>query len=166
MASSHLYNTITTILAALFEHEEKHLRNRSDAILERHIAKGGSKDGFRHMGMIVTKLTGSSLPRGTFDRLHESLMPEMDTLRTEKKQLETDKALIQQTLALVLKDAHTPQDIRDALPNCVQDIIPICRGLQRSRPEGYTLLDNPRALSQYMRTRDRIEFHIGTRLLY
>lgn len=161
-----LFLTITAILSHLFEREEAHLAARARALLPKHAALGGSKDGFRHMGFITTELTGSYKTRGTYDRLHPSLAPEMDAIMAAGKTIETDRAWIKQALAILLEDAHSPQDIRDALPNCMQGVIPECTGLQRTRPEAYTIADNPRAFSQYMRLRDKIEFYVAARLLY
>jgi hypothetical protein len=56
--------------------------------------------------------------------------------------------------------------MRDALPNALKEFIPGAQRLERTRPEAFTLQDNPRAYSQYMKLREKIEFYIATRLLY
>lgn len=166
MSQHQLFDIVTQILAVLFEREEANFIKLEQDLVTRHSQLGGSKDGFRHMGQVYTHLTGSSRRQGTYDRLSPELTGEMDSIRTTRKQVEMEKNLIRQALVLVLKGVSAPQDIRDALPNCLKDLIPAIARLPRTREEAYTLLDNPRALSQYMRIRDRIEFYVASRLLY
>lgn len=166
MIGNQLFNNITAILRFLFDREEAHLAAREEEIIRRHGAEGGSKDGFRHMGMVYTRLTGQYRSRGTYDRLHPSLAPQMGAILTDRKILTADKDRIKQALALVLRDTRTFQDMRDALPNSLHTLVPECKGLERTREEAYTLRDNPRAYSQYMQLRDKIEFYVAARLLY
>src|SRR3569833_1989491 len=119
-----LFNNVTALLSFLFERELMHLNTRQSQVLVQHAAKGGSKDGFRHMGMIYTTLAGEARKRGSYDRLVPALVPEMGSILTSRKVIENDQARIKQALTLVLRDAHSPQDMRDALPNCLQDLIP------------------------------------------
>jgi len=80
--------------------------------------------------------------------------------------MQADKERIRQALTLVLRDCRSFQDMRDALPNALKDFIPGSNRLERTRPEAYTLEDNPRAHAQYMKLREKIEFYIAARLLY
>jgi|SRR6185437_5604134 len=166
MVGNQLFNNINTILRYLFEREEANLARRESEMVLRHAAMGGSQDGFRHLGMVYTRLAGAARKRGHYDRLPLNLVPEMGSILTSKKVIEADKARIKQALALVLQDTRSYQDMRNALPNCLQHLIPECNGLERTREEAYTIRDNPRAFSQYMMLRDRIEFYVAARLLY
>jgi hypothetical protein len=166
MYKNQLFDNVSTIQGYLFDREDAHLANREMAILDRHILSGGSKDGFRHMGQICTRLVGPSRQRGTFDRLNSSLAAEMGCIQTARHKLDHEKARIKQALILVLRDTHSFQDMRDALPNCLRDLVPVLKRLERTREEAYTLLDNPRAFSQYMSLREKIEFYVAARLLY
>jgi hypothetical protein len=163
---SALYYSIHTIVNFLFEREEAHLRQREEKLVAKHMAAGGSRDGFKHMGKVYTQLTGAAISRGKYDRLSSDLAPEASSIMTVRRVIEADRSRIQQALYLVLKDTRTPQDVRDALPNCLQDLVPTAKGLARTREEAYTLRDNPRAYSQYMMLRDKIEFYVASRLLY
>lgn len=166
MSDTRLFDNITAIIKFLFDREEANLAQREVAVMNKHAIDGGSKDGFRYMGKIYTQLNRQSRVRGTFDRLHPSLVPEMGAIQTDRKIVEADKDRIKQALALVLRDTRSHQDMRDALPNCLKDLIPECQRLERTREEAYTLRDNPRAYSQYMMLRDKIEFYVASRLLY
>jgi len=166
MTDDYLFKTITTILDALFEREKANFHNRTKALIPKHQAKGGSKDGFKFMGVIYTDLMGSARPRGTYDPLHTSLVPEIESLLSAYETAQNDQGWIKQALVLVLTGTRSAQDRRDALPNCLQGIVPDLVGLQRTREEAYTLANDPRGLSQYMRLRDKIEFYAAARLLY
>lgn len=160
------YGEIQTILQALFDREFANLAKREQALITKHTSMGGSADGFRYMGVIYSQLAGRMRSMGNYDRPHESLVPELSAIITERKVLEGDRTRIQQALALVLAGTHTTQEIRDALPNCLQHLVPGLAGLERTREEAYTLVDNPRAYSQYMMIRPKIEFYVAAQLLY
>lgn len=166
MAGNELYDTITEIMGILFDREETQIRNRELSLLPRHASLGGSKDGFRHMGVVYTQLATSVRKQGTYDRVHASLVPELDTILAERKVIQSDREWIKQALFLVLQDARSAQDLRDALPNCLTALLPQCARLARTRGEAFTLSDNPRAFSQYMRLKDKIEFYVAARFLY
>ena len=40
------------------------------------------------------------------------------------------------------------------------------KGMERSRPEGFTLMTDPRKTKQYQKLREKIEFYTAARLLY
>lgn len=161
-----LFITITHILHTLFEREEAFVKKRVKEILRKNSLDGGSSDGFRHMGLVYTELTGTARTRGRFDRLKPHLVPDMDLTLKDQKSVEDEKARIKQALAMVLKDCVTAQDMRDALPNSLKDLIEPIKGLERRREEAFTLVDNPRAYNQYMELRDKIDFYVAARLLY
>lgn len=162
-----LFNTITSLMVFLFDREEANLVKREEALIEKNMfLSPGSSDGFRYMGIIYSRLQGNARRLGKFPSLHHSLTGEMGTIDTERKVIQADKARIKQALTLVLRNVHSFQDMRDALPNCMKDLVAGCRGLERTRPEAYTLADNRLSYTQYMAIREKIEFYTATRLLY
>ncbi|RUX60183.1 hypothetical protein [Mesorhizobium sp. M7A.F.Ca.CA.002.12.1.1] len=165
-ANDRLFNTVMTILNLLFEREEEQLTKRALKMVPRNIALGGSTDGFRHMGVIYSELSGGMRRQGKYLPVHRSLSGEMDAIVAERKAMEYEKDRIRQAFTLVLRGCQTFQDMRDALPNCVKDLIPECRHLERTREEAFTLADNPRSYTQYMQLREKIEFYVASRLLY
>lgn len=84
----------------------------------------------------------------------------------DKKEVEFDRLRVKQALALLLKDVRTAQDLRDALPNQLAEMIDQIKGMERSRPEGFTLMTDPRKIKQYQKLREKIEFYTAARLLY
>ena len=164
MQPNQLFKNITAIMAYLFDREEAQLLQREIQLVDENALKGGSTDGFRYMGRTYSRSVGRK--QGHFPQLDPGLVPEMDTILAERKTVEDDKNRIKQALALVLEGATSFQDFRDALPNCLQHLMPECQGLERDREEAFTLRDNPRAYSQYMVLREKIEFYVAARLLY
>lgn len=161
-----LFATVTFLMKVLFDREEVHLARRQEKTITKNTALGGSSDGFKHMGIIYTQLTGPARKLGAYSLLHESLKPEMDDILADQKIMAADKERIKMALVMVLRGATDFQAIRDALPNGVCELIPECRRLERTRPEAFTLADNPRSYTQYMALREKIDFYIAARLLY
>jgi hypothetical protein len=165
-AENIVFNNVNILLRALFEREEVFLQKRERSMIDQYTQAGGNPDGFRHLGVIYSLLQGGDKARGTYGCLPVGMIPEMDQVLAEKATMAADKERIRQALTLVMRDCKTFQDMRDALPNALKEFIPGAQRLERTRPEGYTLQDNPRAYSQYMKLREKIEFYIATRLLY
>ncbi|ESX17861.1 hypothetical protein X766_15755 [Mesorhizobium sp. LSJC255A00] len=161
-----LFNTVTALLNILFEKEEAQITKRTNKMIAKNISLGGSGDGFRHMGEVYSELSGVGRRRGNYSMLNQRLVGEMDAILAERKAFRNERDRIRQAFTMVLRDCRTFQDMRDALPNCVKDLIPECRHLERTRPEAFTLADNPRSYTQYMQLREKIEFYVASRLLY
>ncbi|TIN00984.1 MAG: hypothetical protein E5Y34_11045 [Mesorhizobium sp.] len=165
MGSNHLFHNVTFLLNLLFEREEAQLHKREVAMITKNTSLGGTPDGFRHLGMTYTLIAGHR-GRANFGRLNQDLVSEMTEITDERQATQNEKDRIKQAFTMVLRDCHDYQDMRDALPNCVQDLIPECRTLERTRPEAFTIADNPRSYTQYMKLREKIEFYVASRLLY
>jgi hypothetical protein len=165
-AKATLYELVTGLIATLFEREEASLTRRIENVATRNSALGGSIDGCRHAGVVFTSLKGKKRSMGSYSRIHPTLVEEANLILEDQKILASEKAKIQQAFAIVLRDARSLQDIRDALPNAVRDIAPELSHLERTRPEAYTLADNPRSYTQYMKLRDKIEYHVASRMLF
>mgnify|MGYP003456900741 FL=1 len=84
----------------------------------------------------------------------------------DKREVEFDRLRVKQALAILLKGCRTAQDLRDALPNQLAEMIDQIKPIARSRPEGFTIMDDPRKYKQYQMLREKIEFYTVTRLLY
>jgi len=161
-----VFNNVNVFLKAIFEREEVFLQKRERSIIDLYLKGGGKPDGFRHVGVIYSILQTGDKSRGSYGTLPVSLIPEMDQILLEKATMAADKERIRQALTMVLRGCKTAQDIRDALPNALKDFNQDIQRLERTRPEAYTLENNPRAYSQYIKLREKIEFYIAARLLY
>ena len=161
-----LYNNSTTIAHLLFEKEEQSLLRREMELVDKNASLGGSPDGFRHMGRIYSHLMGRARAMGQYKPIVLPLVNEISALGTERKILEADQERITQALVLVLRGTSTWQDIRDALPNSLKDLIPEIKDRDRTRPVAYTLEQNSRSYNQFMKLSDKIDYYVAMRLLH
>jgi len=161
-----LFHTISAIMKALFEKEQAYLSKQGVDLITRNSELGGTPDGFRFAGVIHTQLVGAARGRGNYGPLDDALVPEMFNIKSQKETMEFEMVRIKQALSLVLRDCQTPQDVRDALPNSLKNLIPGCAGLERTRPEAFTIVSDEKTYSQYMNLREKIEYYVASMLLH
>ena len=165
--SAQINEIIRALTDALFSAEIKRLRKRElDLVTENRSLSSEHYDGFFYQGQFYTDLDRSLAAKGIKTSLHPSLVPSMERHIKDKKEVEFDRLRVKQALALLLKDVRTAQDLRDALPNQLVEMIDQIKGMERSRPEGFTLMTDPRKIKQYQKLREKIEFYTAARLLY
>ena len=165
--SAQINEIIRALTDALFSAETKRLRKREfDLVAENRSLSSQHYDGFFFQGQFYTDLDKSLASKGIKASLHPSLVPSMERHIKDKKEVEFDRLRVKQALALLLKDVRTAQDLRDALPNQLAETIDQIRGMERSRPEGFTLMTDQRKIKQYQKLREKIEFYTAARLLY
>lgn len=161
-----LHELLKVIITKTFEHEEKRLRQREIQLVNENHQLGGSSDGFRHMGKIFTNLEQRLISKGRFTSVQPSMAHAVDLYLEDYNLIGYDKIRVNQAIMLVLKDTRATQDIRDALPECLVDVLPWGKDCPRTRPEAYTLVDNPRSYNQYLQLREKIEFYLASKMLY
>ena len=99
--------------------------------------------------------------------LEDPLVDEGNTLYADNKELSDDRQSIKQVLVQTLWDCETEQDIRDALPDCLNDLLPpMVSRLPRTRPMAFTIQDNPRAMKYFNKVLPRIEYYCAMRLIF
>lgn len=165
--STQINEIIRALTDALFSAEVKRLRKRElDLVAENRSLSSEHYDGFFYQGQFYTDLDRSLAAKGIKASLHPSLALSMEQHIKDKKEVEFDRIRVKQALALLLKDVRTAQDLRDALPNQLAEMIDQIKGMERSRPEGFTLMTDQRKIKQYQKLREKIEFYTAARLLY
>ena len=165
--SAQINEIIRALTDVLFSAEIKRLRKRElDLVAENRSLSSEHYDGFFYQGRLYTDLDRSLAAKGIKTSLHPSLVPSMERHAKDKKEVEFDRLRVKQALALLLKDVRTAQDLRDALPNQLAEMIDQIKDMERSRPEGFTLMTDPRKIKQYQKLREKIEFYTAARLLY
>ena len=165
--SAQINEIIRALTDALFSAETKRLRKKEfDLVAENRSLSSQHYDGFFFQGQFYTDLDRSLASKGIKASLHPSLVPSMERHIKDKKEVEFDRLRVKQALALLLKDVQTAQDLRDALPNQLAEMIDQIKGMERSRPEGFTLMTDQRKIKQYQKLREKIEFYTAARLLY
>ena len=165
--STQINEIIKALTSALFMAETKRLKKRElDLVAENRSLSSEHYDGFFYQGQLYTDLDRSTVAKGIKASLHPSLVPSMEAHAKDKVEVEFDRLRVKQALALLLKDVRTAQDLRDALPNQLAEMIDQIKSMERSRPEGFTLMTDPRKIKQYQKLREKIEFYTAARLLY
>lgn len=165
--STQMGAVINFLIEELFSAEFKRLRKREYQLVGENRNLSPQKfDGFFYGGYYYTDLDKSIASKGLKSGLHPSLVPSVEAQVADRKEVEFDRLRIRQALALSLKDAKNTQDLRDALPNQLSEMIIHLRGIERCRPEAFTLMAYPRKHQQYLKLRDKIEFYAAARLLY
>ena len=165
--STQINEIIKALTSALFMAETKRLKKRElELVAENRSLSSEHYDGFLYQGQFYTDLDRSLAAKGIKASLHPSLVSSMEKHIKDKKEVEFDRLRVKQALALLLKDVRTAQDLRDALPNQLAEMIDQIKGMERSRPEGFTLMTDSRKIKQYQKLREKIEFYTAARLLY
>lgn len=164
---SQINEVIKALITALFKAEDQRLHRRElEMVSENRKVSAEHYDGFFFQGHYYTDLDRKLASKGIKSGLHPSLVPSMDQHIKDKKEVEFDRLRIRQALALSLNGIRNNQDLRDALPNQLAEMIDQIKALPRHRPEAYTLMDDPRKFQQYQKLREKIEFYAVARLLY
>ena len=163
---SELNTLIELVLESLFGNEDRRL-DRLVEILNRenNVKLGHQATGFLVMGRYFKPKDAPA----TRDReiLHMDLLDKGLGFLADIDRVAADRQRVKQTLYLMLRSCKTEQDLRDALPDCLQTMIgQSIRNLPRTRPEGYTIIDNERAHRQFLEIKETIEFYSVSGLLY
>ena len=165
--STQINEIIKALTSALFMAEIKRLKKRElELVAENRSLSSEHYDGFFYQGQFYTDLDRSITAKSTKTSLHPSLVLSMEAHAKDKAEVEFDRLRVKQALSLLLKDVRTAQDLRDALPNQLAEMIDQIKGMERSRPEGFTLMTDSRKIKQYQKLREKIEFYTAARLLY
>lgn len=161
------FSVITAIDEQLFAAEERRLARATDALCEANQeAHGGSpSDGFRFQGRAYRH---SLTPPGgrNFTSLHLSLWDRMTAHVADQQRLEDDRASVKQLLFRLIEPCTCEQHVRDAVPDCVADLLPepyLSLGRMGS-PTGS--IHDPRLMRQYQKTLPKIEEYAATRLIF
>ena len=158
---------IDALIVGLFRAENSRLKKRElEMVSENRKISAEHYDGFFYQGQYYTDLDRALAAKGLKSGLHPSLVPQMERHMKDKREVEFDRLRVKQALAILLKGCRTAQDLRDALPNQLAEMIDQIKPIVRSRPEGFTIMDDPRKYKQYQMLREKIEFYTVTRLLY
>lgn len=155
---------IKDIVRQLVMDEQESINSAVRKIVDDHTLRSGS-NAFLYKGHVYTNSSGptSSLKRAP---LHPSLMPEWESTYADQESLNRDKAMLQQGIAVLLRNIHDNQGIRDALPEPLVKILDGGRLLNypRTRPELFPLTSKLHK-NQFEKTNELIFFYLSSRLL-
>ncbi len=135
-------------------------------LIEENQALGGPNVGFLFHGEFHSNLPIRQRAAAPKQHIHASLMPAASQYVLEKRQLATDLKRIGHGLSIVLMPCKTTQDVRDALPDLVKDMVPDLKDLSRTRPEAFTIAGETFKMVDYKVTEDLIAFYVANQILY
>jgi hypothetical protein len=162
-----VYILSQALLAQVFSGEYKRLEKMKLALARKNLElQPEAINGFVHR-MIFFSIHPEEMSRGAPRAVpHPSLISDLEQYHLEVKKNEQDRMRITQGLSVLLRDCKTAQDIRDALPNSMSDLLDQTKRLPRTRSEAYTLEDKPIQQAQYKPARDLMEVFMMTRAMY
>lgn len=157
---------ISAFVDALFQSEENRIEQSIERLdRENRDIRGSAEWGFMWMGQRFVPKTSPyrviKVPALAFE-----LRRSGEFLLKDITQVNDDKQMIRQVMHLLISDCVTEQDYRDALPDSLVELSPKLQALPRTREAGYTLCGNERAMRQFGKMLDRIDFYAATRLMY
>lgn len=163
MENLHLF--IDGMADRLFEPEARRLQacvNRLDAsnaeILRERVY------GFQWKGTLFLASGAKTRPK-RYPTLDFSLRKEGDRLLADQAMVQDDKQMVKQTMALLLKDCESVQDVRDRLPESLVELSDQLKAMPRQMAFGAYALDDRQA-RQVKSMLEKIDFYSATRLMY
>lgn len=167
MAHRRMHEIIDDIVKVLFEPDAR----RITAWVDRIIAKNEECLGKENIHCFIYNgdLYRQSNVRGFIQyrpALDYSLWDEMDRLDKDRRQIELDRSFCKQAMVMLLENCTDLQQIRDALPDCIGEAMPVLAQLERNRPPLYTIAGNPRAQRQVAKIMPKLEMYSVARMLF
>jgi len=164
------FRLISHIQEQLFSHEEKRLQETTKEIVRaaRTILKGDIA-GVIYEGIFYPN-PDRTTPIQQSERkppLPEQLEPRMVAHMADALKVATDRQTIWQAIYKLLENCDTVQDLRDALPACLEDVFPNeLKNMPRVRPEMFTVQDDHRGLRLAEKALPLMQFYTAARLIY
>ena len=174
------YQWLDIILEKLFAPEERRIE-KMVANLNAQNGKLKNKQllGFMHLGELYVPEDCKQLFRVQHGRRNNGSMnepvPTLDLrLSAEASQftsdvnkVKADKDRIKQVLYKLIHQANSKQELRDALPECVVELIPELKAMDRFiQDPAFMIRSDWRAVKEYQKTLPKIEFYAMTALIY
>lgn len=157
---------ISGIITELLSSDKARLKSMIEKIVEEHESLTQT-DGFFFDGQVYTNKVGIPFKSLQKVGVHPSLKARVLEYKKQCRDIDADDARLSQGLAVLVRNAVTPQDFRDAVPDILLSLVPTTFGihrLPRNEPEGANLTTKLHK-QQFEKTIDRVYFYLGSRLL-
>lgn len=167
MKNNDTFRFIQALSHTLFQAEDRRNTRSVDELFQsnrRIIPNHG--DGFTFSGEVFRPSHAPTRGKLFYTPLHPSLTGDVLAFLADRDSVRQERKLMEQIFFKLLVPCMTSQDCRDALPDCLQDVLPSIQLLSRTRPEAYTLTGDERAIRQYEQIFPRIQFYSAVRLIY
>lgn len=157
---------ISNIVLILFYKDTIRLEAQLNALIEENHALGEPRHGFLFEGKFWTNLPKNQRKLAEKRLLHSSLHGSAQQYFKELHQVEAEKHRLTQGLHLLLRDCHTMQDVRDALPDLALIIVPEFARFKRQREEAWPLQSKPMHFQTHKMISDIFGFYATNQILY
>lgn len=152
------------LVSKLMEPEVRHHIQQVNSLIEENgRLLGKPTNGFNYQGR---NWGWDCNPIASGDNLSLELIPKMARLVQLDKSVDFDKYTITQFLDRMSQPCKTIDDLRNVFPECLVSLESDLSRLPRTRPEAWTIQNNPRDLRQYQKVLTKIETYCAMRLLY
>lgn len=153
---------INGIVALLFRADRININSWLQQIVVKNQKLGASNEnGFRFAGRTFSTGPCSLRP----PPLDISLSDEMTQLVEAQRKIDENAAFVRQMIFNVIDPCLNYQDLRDALPDCIVQMVDGLSDLPREREVAYTLKDRPMIHRQFARIYPIIQAASASRLL-
>lgn len=160
------YSIINYIVENLMIPEQRRIEtmmvdmlSRNQEALKRPL-DGFSYDGFHFIRPGVTR-PQAKLP------IDPSLWDAMERVMQDKAMVDMDNHMLKQLLVNLIDPCTSGQEIRDALPECLKEMLPeVIRDLPREKEPAFTIANNERALRLYESLLPKLQMYATARLIY
>lgn len=153
------------VVDALRQNEVSELVVELRDLIQGNYALGGMSYGFMFQGHFYTTMLKDHMRNAVKKPIHPELVSAANAYVERRTQLNKDMTRIGSGLSLLLRPCKDWQDVRDALPDAMKEEVNNLTGLPRTRPEAWTLKDQPLLLHQYELTSELIFMYIAKRFL-
>lgn len=163
------FKWITNIVTKLYEAENRRIKKDITNLIEANNLKHSVLARQMVFQGTVYSSLNAALPKVMLP-LHEDLTEKGEYLVKDMAELAADGIRIRQALFMLLEPCgytgHMDQDIRDAIPDCIQDTLP-SEIRERSRIRPFEQMLDPGPNHEFvMEVLPRIEFYAAARLFY
>lgn len=143
----------------------KSLHERKLQLIDQNHALGGHVLGYV-FGENIWSSSLTKLHDKHVGPIHESLMEDAEQLHEDTVAFEKEKKLLNQGLSILLAPCMSYQDVRDALPDMLKNVLQQTSHLERHRPEAWTLEGYPLRQHGYVQTKQYITMFLAHRMLF
>lgn len=151
-------------LSRAFEFEDRRYQREMNALIdENDQILGRFSYGFNYRGQDYAR-DGYAVKETTI--LASPLIPKMVQIVHLRQNVEFDRKLATQLFQKLFEPLVEPQDMRDALPECLAALEPAFTGLPRTREPGWVLAGNPRDHRQFLKIMTKIEMYCALKYVY
>ena len=156
---------IKEISKQIFYKDIDRLKKMKSNLIEENRKLGGEPHGFLFAGEFYTDFPQGVNRAGKREALQAELHETMQDYLFDIKKVQMDQLKVEQGLSMILIGCSNWQDVRDALPDSLAEMINETKNLPRTRQEAFNIINNERAKRQFAKIRPLIDIYLMSRLM-